>query len=178
MGVGTRAARQSVSPAGLCVTLQSVDPESGSIIRDVEGAQNISLFCEAFNEGSPVQTAWFQQTPDDIEAGRDSSIIPNDDENFIRSGGSVVEMGITVQLNTNLTIVTLTAELDKVIIYCGTAVDLSSLANFTLRVYRKSQSCTRVSSHVVVVIIVVFVVILLLYSHSLLRMMEGVVVKS
>ena len=145
VGVGTRAARQSVSPAGLCVTLQSVDPESGSIIRRVEGARNISLFCEAFNGGSPVQTLWLQQTPDDIEAGRNPSPIPNNDENFIRSGDSIVEIGITIQLNTNLTIVTLTAELDKVIISCSTAIDLSSLANFTLRVYRKLHVYTRVS---------------------------------
>ena len=126
------------------MTLQSVDPESGSVIRDVEGAQNISFFCEAFNGDSPIQTQWLQQTPDDIEAGRGPSFIPNDDENFIRSGDSIVEMNITVQLNTNLTIVTLTAELDKVIIFCATTVDLSSLANFTLRVYRK-YTCTRVS---------------------------------
>ena len=158
VGVGTRAARQSVSPAGLCVTLQSVDPESGSIIRRVEGARNISLFCEAFNEGSPVPTRWVQQTAGDIEAGRGPSFIPNDDENFIRSGDSIVEMDITVQLNTNLTIVTLTAELDKVIILCITGVDLSTLANFTLRVYRKL--------HVhVLVLLSLNIHVLLLYSH-------------
>ena len=157
VGVGTRAARQSVSPAGLCVTLQSVDPESGSVIRRVEGARNISLFCEAFNEGSPVQTRWLQQTPDDIEAGRGRSFIPNDDENFIRSGDSIVESGITVQLNTNLTILTLTAELDKVIISCSTATDISPLANFTLRVYRKL--------HVhVLVLLSLSIHVLLLYS--------------
>ena len=140
------------------MTLQNVDPESGSVIRDVEGAQNISLFCEVFNEGSPVQTIWFQQTPDDIEAGRDFSLIPNDDENFIQSGNSTTEMGITVQLNTNLTIVTLTAELDKVIISCATGIDLSSLANFTLRVYRKL--------HVhMLVLLSLSIHVLLLYSH-------------
>ena len=119
------------------MTLQNVDPESGSVIRDVEGARNISLFCEAFNEGSPVQTVWFQQTPEDIEADRNPSEIQTNDQNFIRSGDNVTEMGITVQLNTNLTVVTLTAELDEVIISCATGIDLSSLANFTLRVYRE-----------------------------------------
>ena len=99
---------------------------------------NISLYCELMNEnGSTIVTQWFKQTPEDREAGRTFQLIPpNDDsDDFILSGDILEADGLMLPQHSNLTITSLTEDLDTVIIFCGTAGGAE--ANFTLRIYRK-----------------------------------------
>ena len=99
---------------------------------------NISLYCELTNEnGSTIVTQWFKQTPEDREAGRAFQLIPpNDDsDNFILSGDILESGSLMLPQHNNLTITSLTEDLDTIIIFCGRGSDV--VANFTLRIYRK-----------------------------------------
>ena len=111
------------------MTVEEVIPESGSVVAAVVGTPNISLFCDLSINGTPAFTNWFKQSPLDREEGRLPKLIISDD-NFILSGDIVKGFSRV----TNLTISSLTEELDEVIIFCG----LDELAaNFILRIYRK-----------------------------------------
>ena len=110
------------------MTAEEAIPESGSVIYDVVGSSNVHLFCDVRNNGSAVLVNWFQQR----EEGRSPIAIVNDDT-FTLSGDRVDGLS----LNTNLTISSLTEDLDNVIIFCG--LD-EFVANFTLRIYCKPCS--------------------------------------
>ena len=114
------------------MTAEEVIPESGSVIYDVVGSPNVHLFCDVRNNGSAVLVNWFKQSPEDREEDRSPDAIVNDDT-FTLSG-DVVE---GFSLNTNLTISSLTEDLDDVIIFCGL---VEFVANFTLRIYCKASS--------------------------------------
>ena len=114
------------------MTAEEVIPESGSVIYDVVGASNIHLFCDLRNNGSAVLVNWFKLSAEDREEGRSPDAIVNDGK-FTLSG-DIVE---GFSLNTNLTISSLTEDLDDVIIFCG--LD-EFAANFTLRIYCKACS--------------------------------------
>ena len=116
-------------------------PESGTVIGGVLGTVNISLYCELMNEnGVTLVTTWFKQTPEDREAGTPFERIPSDDDNdnFILSGDILESGGLMLPQHSNLTIRTLTEDLDTVIIFCGRSSDI--VANFTLRIYREDVS--------------------------------------
>ena len=114
------------------MTDEEVIPESGSVIYDVVGSPNVHIFCDLRNNGSAVLVNWFQQSREDREEDRSPDAIVNDDT-FTLSG-DVVE---GFSLNTNLTISSLTEDLDDVIIFC----DFNEFAaNFTLRIYCKPCS--------------------------------------
>ena len=116
-----------VDPAG-----STIVPESGSIIAGDEGTPNITLYCDLRNEnGDRLVVTWFKQT----RQGPQQPIIPLDDDNFELSGVTIVTDDGNFSQNSNLTIVSLTDDLDDVIIFCS--FDASG-AEFTLRIYRKS----------------------------------------
>ena len=109
------------------MTAEEAIPESGSVIYDVVGSPNVHIFCDVRNNGSAVLVNWFKQSPEDREEGRRPEAIVNDDT-FTLSGDVVKNL----TRNTNLTISSLTEDLDDVIIFCG--LDKFA-ANFTLRIY-------------------------------------------
>ena len=115
------------------------EPEPGTVIGGVLGTVNISLYCELMNEnGVTLVTEWFKQTPEDREAGTPFQLIPSDDDNdnFILSGDILESGGLMLPQHSNLTIISLTEDLDTVIIFCGRGSDV--VANFPLRIYRES----------------------------------------
>ena len=125
-----------LSAAGLCVEIADIVPESGSVIGELEGTQNVSLYCAIRSGDSHFATNWLIETPEDREAGRGGELISPDDENFILSGEAInLTSGISVPSNTNLTIVSLTIDLQHVLIFCVYPQEI--LANFTLIVYGK-----------------------------------------
>ena len=123
--------------AGLCVDTADTVPESGSVIGKLEGTQNVSLYCAITRNGSiSIATLWLKEILEDREAGRGGRVISPDDDNFILSGEAInLAGGISVPSNTNLTIVSLTGDLQHVIIFCVSGQE--TLANFTLEVYGK-----------------------------------------
>ena len=112
--------------------MESTDPEPGSFIDDFEGARNISLFCDVRDGADRLQTVWSIQTAEDVEQGDNPG--PIDQSRFILSGDTVMSGGVSVTLNTNLTLLELTADLDQAMIFCG-ASENPLLASFTLRIY-------------------------------------------
>lgn len=54
-------------------------------------------------------------------------------------GGDPIPGLENVTYNNQLTVLNLTSELDEVIVFCGTGQQ-QALANFTLRIYRKSRT--------------------------------------
>ena len=124
-----------LSALGLCTETADTVPESGSVIGELEGTQNVSLYCAIIWNGDIlIQTNWFLQTLEDRGIGR---LISTDDDNFIISGEAInLTSGISVPSNTNLTIVSLTGDLQHVIIRCISGQG-TKLANFTLEVYGK-----------------------------------------
>ena len=121
----------------LTATLEQAYPESGSFIYNQLGSENIELFCE-IRECKSIQTLWLLLTEDDIQNSRNPHSV-SEDNRFNVMGDSVMSGGNKIALNTNLTIVTLTAELDGAMIFCGTT-DIHDLGNFTLIVYSESEA--------------------------------------
>ena len=116
-------------------------PESGSVIGELEGTQDVSLYCAIRSGNISIATIWLIETPGDREAGRGGGLISPDDENFILSGEAInLAGGGSVPSNTNLTIVSLTGDLHQVIIFCVSGQG-TQLANFPLEVYGKHIAC-------------------------------------
>ena len=113
-------------------------PELGGIIAGVLGTQNISLYCDLRNEqGDRLIVNWFIERR---ESNQGPGSIRADNDNFIQSG-DIIEtilgnLTVTSNLNTNLTILSLTDDLDEAIIFCG--FDRPDIANFTMRIYRNA----------------------------------------
>ena len=108
----------------------------------MEGTQDVSLYCAIRSGDIPIQTNWFVQTPEDREAGGVGDLISADNEKFILSG-EVLNINISgditsVPSNTNLTIVSLTGDLQHVTILCISGQG-TTLANFPLEVYGKNM---------------------------------------
>ena len=126
-----------------------MDPASGSFIDNFVGAKNITLFCEVVLESEMVKTEWFLRTEDDIQSNRQPGSLLGD-KRFIVTGDVVVSGGVDVSLNTNMTIVEMTAELDGAVMFCGGG-DVNFLGNFSLRAY--SESMYRVGGRAIIYII-------------------------
>ena len=122
------------SPSG---TLEQAYPKSGSFIFYSVGSKGISLFCK-IRHCLEAPTVWLLLTKDDIQHRH----IPRNmskDNHFSLTGNSFMSDEFKVDLNTNLTVVKMTAELDGAMIFCGTSETL--LGNFTLIASSKSDSC-------------------------------------
>ena len=115
-----------VDPAG-----STIVPESGSVIAGDEGTPNITLYCDLRNEnGDRLVVNWLKQPR---QAGQGGQAIPLDDDNFEFSGVTIVTDDGNFSQNSNLTITSLTDELDDVIIICSFD---EPEAEFSLRIYR------------------------------------------
>ncbi len=119
--------------AGWCLTAETV-PESGAIVAGVENETNILLQC-VVRTSTALQrvTAWFLMRTTDASAIQ----ITNEDSEFSITGDPVPDE--LLLYNTNLTILTLTADFDQAVVFCGETTD-RDLANFTIRIYSELSS--------------------------------------
>ena len=111
-------------------------PESGSTVVGGEG-ESVTFYCRVLDEatGTQVATEWFIQ---EIDASSPQTIVRTQ-SNFSISGEplpSPVIPGQTYQ--TNLTILSLTSDLDRANLSCGRGGTPPTIdASFILRIYRK-----------------------------------------
>ena len=111
------------------------DPESGSTLAGDEGEENITIVCTLLREaGGPQQvTEWFIQRPGQTSP----QLILEFFANF-EIVGEPIPNTTNRNFRTNFTILRLTSDLDRAVIYCGLGGQPVTLAaNFTLRIYRK-----------------------------------------
>ena len=114
------------------------DPPSGSVIANFEGTENVTtLVCNVTADmGRREITSWsianFRGVPE-----RRGLLLTDAPELFEFSGDPIPEAPAFTFLN-RLTILRLTSDLDKAVLYCGFGQSPEQ-ANFLLRVYRKSQ---------------------------------------
>ena len=113
-----------------------IDPPSGTLIANLEGAENATILtCNITNpEGDQISTQWnvgnFRGSgPNDLRH------VIDDPELFFVSGDPIPNS--TFLFDNRLTILSWTTELDEVIVYCGNG-QMPQQANFILRVYRES----------------------------------------
>ena len=115
-----------------------VNPPSGSLVANFEGAQNVStLTCNVLNSGGArTITAWFLQ---DFRSNPGLTAIAAGEfiELFLLSG-DVVPADLTRTYRNELTFLNFISELDGVTVFCGMAINRQQ-ANFSLRVYSKFQ---------------------------------------
>ena len=126
----------------MCVAGESqltvtTDPESGSTVADFPETGNIVLTCQLRNEdGSSRVTSWSGQTALDRDEGRERVPIGGGDSRFSLSGERFESPIGNLSDSRNLTVLSLTEDLDTAIIFCGADVPK---ANFTLRIYCKTH---------------------------------------
>lgn len=130
-------------PVGLALAdFVQVDPPSGSVVADFEGAVNASILtCNVTNsEGFMVSTAWF------VQGFRGSSSLQAISGNFeteiFSVGGDPRPNDPSRTFLNELTILNFAADLDGVTVYCGTGQNREQ-ANFTLRVYSKLKTLAK-----------------------------------
>ena len=119
-------------------TVDLANPPSGSVIANLEGAQNVStLTCNILNSGGArTTTAWFLQDFRSF-SGLQAIAVGELTELFFFSG-DVVPTDTNRTYRNELTFLNFTSELDGVTVFCGTVlVGFQRQANFTLRVYSK-----------------------------------------
>ena len=126
----------------MCVAGESqftviTDPESGSTVADFPETENIVLTCQLRNQdGSSRIATWSRQTALDRDEGRERVPISNGDSRFSLSGEIFQSSLGNFSDNSNLTVLSLTEDLDTAIIFCGFD---APKANFTLRIYCKTH---------------------------------------
>ena len=129
-----------VLPKSIGHGAEFVDPPSGSLIANFEGVTNVStLTCNILNSANlRSTTTWFLQN---FRSQSDLVLINSnnglDFPDLFSFGGDPVPTDPTRTYLNQLTFVNFTSELDRVTVFCGTAVDREQ-ANFSLRVYSKS----------------------------------------
>ena len=113
--------------------MQTVIPDSGTVIEGFVGDQNISFFCEVqLPNGDEQATTWSIQQQGDSSP---RAILLSNDLNIVITGEPIPQAP-GIFFNTNLTITVLTVELNNSILYCGTQGNLEA-ANFTILVSGK-----------------------------------------
>ena len=112
----------------------STQPLSGSLIANLEGAENTTLVCNISSDGTiQISTTWSIQ---DFRGSTGLVDLTGSPEPFIVSGPPN-PLAPQFSLLNELTISNWTADLDGTTIFCGTGQDQRE-ASFFLRVYRKS----------------------------------------
>ena len=111
------------------------------MITNFEGTLNAATInCNISNEGRQISTQWNLRN---YGPGDSSSLVAVSNAagaaKLIDIGGDPIPGFEGVTYNNQLTVLNLTSELDKVIVFCGTGQQ-QTLANFTLRIYRKSRN--------------------------------------
>ena len=112
--------------------MQEIIPESGSTVVGGEG-ESVTVYCRVLNEanGTQVATEWFIQRRD---APSPQAIVRS--ANFDITGGTLPNSMTAAQ--TNLTILSLTSDLDRATLSCGRGGTPPTIdASFILRIYRK-----------------------------------------
>ena len=113
--------------------VQTIIPDSGTVIEGFAGDENISFFCEVqLPNGDEQATTWSIQQPADSTP---RAISLQNDLNIVITGEPIPGFP-DFTFNTNLTITVLTVELNNSILYCGTQGNLEA-ANFTILVLGK-----------------------------------------
>ena len=116
--------------------MQETIPESGSTVAGGEG-ESITFYCRVLREisGTQVATEWFLER---IDAGGSGSQTIVGDSNFNITGEPLPNSGLSSQ--TNLTIRSLTSDLDRANLSCGRGGTPPTIdASFILRIYRKTH---------------------------------------
>ncbi len=118
-------------PLGCCLVANS-DPEVGSTIAGFENEANILVQCKVVDGSAQRVTIWsiLKENDDDGVPG----LINNLNPDYSIIGDPVP--GEPLTFRTNLTILSLTADFDHAVLFCGTSEDLDA-GYFTLRIYRK-----------------------------------------
>ena len=120
-----------------------VNPPSGSVIANFEGAVNAStLTCNVTNSaGFMTSTAWF------VRNFGGSGLLETISSDFFPEvfsiGGDSVPTDPTRTFCNQLTLLNFTAELDGATLYCGTGQNREQ-ANFFLRVYSELKTVYKV----------------------------------
>ena len=115
--------------------MQETIPESGTTVAGGEG-ESIAFYCRVLREinGTQVATEWFLER---IGAGGSGPQTIVDDSNFDITGEPLPN---SLSSQTNLTIQSLTSDLDRATLSCGSAGTPPNIdANFILRIYRKTH---------------------------------------
>ena len=113
--------------------MQETIPEGGSTVTGSEG-ERVTFYCRVLNEanGTQVTTEWFIQRRD---SGSFQTIISGSDFNIT---GDPLPNPAGQTYQTNLTILSLTSDLDRANLSCGRGGTPPTIdASFILRVYRK-----------------------------------------
>ena len=121
---------------GTCFVEETI-PERGSTVIGGEG-ESVSFYCRVLREinGTQVATEWFIER---IGAGWSGPQTIVADSNFEITGEQLSNSGLSSQ--TNLTIRSLTSDLDRANLSCGLGgTPITIDASFILRIYRKSES--------------------------------------
>lgn len=111
-------------------------PLSGAVIANYEGAEDfITLNCSILSSNEAVHIQW------SLQSLKDNPAIQPIGNNTAPHLFYVTEKVIEISSNnffscSNLTIKNMTAELDGVVIFCGTD-ETPAISNFSLRLYRK-----------------------------------------
>ena len=116
--------------------MQESIPESGSTVAGGEG-ESVSFYCRVLREinGTQVATEWFLER---IGAGGSGPQTIVSDSNFNITGEPLPNSGLSSQ--TNLTIRSLTSDLDRANLSCGRGGTPPTIdASFILRIYRKTH---------------------------------------
>ena len=125
-----------VSLSGYCIpTSTETIPPSGSNIAGFENEENITVFCEVFNDLNhtlQLVTRWHRGFEGDALFPING--IPADPQFTIT--GDPVPGGGGLIFATDLTIVSLTADLDQMLLFCGISGN-ERAATFTMRIYRE-----------------------------------------
>ena len=122
--------------AGECQFSAVTNPEPG-LHGFFPGTQNITLICEISDSGGDRHaTTWSKLTSEDREEGliRQSLSVGGDSNFVISSQETIGDPPFQLPDTSVLTIVSLTQDLDDIIIFCGLGGE-EPLVNFTLRIY-------------------------------------------
>lgn len=121
-----------------------MDPPSGSVIGDFEGAINATtLTCNVTDSlGNQAITSWSVGNFRDVRLqGYNLNLAPE----LFFLGGDPIPSVPSASYDNKMTILNLTSELDWVVLYC--ALQDKVLANFTLRIYRELNLTLIISLH-------------------------------
>ena len=106
-----------------------IDPRSGSVIANFEGAVNATtLTCNITNEGVQIFTFWSVSNFGGVSSSRPVAML----------GSDLFLLSDPESFLNQLTVTNWTSQLDGVTVFCGTGSEPAQ-ANIRLRVYRKYQ---------------------------------------
>ena len=121
--------------------MEGVDPPSGSVIANFEGAENVTtIMCNVTDDRPipPVQleTRW---SIENFRVAGLQTITDNFNTSLFLVSGDPDPVSPSGSFRNRLTILRLTSDLDGVTVFCGIGA-LPQQASFPLRIYRKFNS--------------------------------------